>query len=122
MSKLNSDSISSFLNDLSLRNLDQYSIVIELRKIILEKSDNINEKIKYGGIVFLEKEDFIGIFTRKKHVSLEFHNGYLLDDKKNYLEGSGKLRRHIKLMTTEDIKAKDVNYFIRQIVDLIELN
>lgn len=108
------DSITSFLDDLSLRSSDQYNIVTQLRKIILGVGDS-EEKIKYRGLVYSDKEDFIGIFIRKKHISLEFHNGYLLEDKDNFLEGSGKLRRHIKLRSLEDIKLKKIEEYVKQI-------
>ena len=47
-----------------------------------------------------------GIYSYKDHVSLEFSNGARLDDRNGVLEGSGKLRRHVKLYNKDDIEKK----------------
>jgi len=63
-------------------------------------------------------EDFGGIFPSKKHVSFEFTNGIELVDKNIMLEGKGKYRRHLKIQSIADIKDKQVEYFINQIVQV----
>ena len=83
------------------------SIVLEIRKIILESNSQIEEKIMCGGIMFtIENTNICGIYLSKTHVSLEFSKGYLLEDKNKILEGVGHTRRRIKIPSFDDIKFK----------------
>ena len=68
----------------------------------------------YGGIMFSLGDDFGGLFVYKKHVSFEFGNGIKFNDPQKQLEGSGKLRRHVKLASLADIKDKQVEFFVKQ--------
>ena len=73
----------------------------------------------YGGTIYeleLGKHDtsVCGHFIYKQHVSLEFSNGYQLDDPDSILEGKGKFRRHIKLRELADIEEKSVRLFLQQ--------
>ena len=69
----------------------------------------------YGGILFsVDSEMFSGLFAYSKHVSLEFSNGYLMEDVNNHLEGKGKFRRHLKILERKDIETKDVEGFVKQ--------
>ena len=73
-----------------------------------------NERIMYGGIMFSFKSDFGGLFVRKNHISFEFGFGVYMDDPYNVLEGSGKLRRHLKIRSLADIEDKKVDFFVKQ--------
>ena len=93
----------------------------EIAKMILKDAEGINSgiqvRIMYGGLMFsVEGNDVGGVFLRKNHVSLEFSSGYLLTDSGNFLEGTGKFRRHLKLRTTEDVETKKVKEYFRQIL------
>lgn len=71
----------------------------------------------YGGLVFerqlgTPKTCICGIYAYSEHISVEFTHGAALDDPMGVLEGSGKLRRHIKLRSMGDILAKDVEGYI----------
>ena len=74
--------------------------------------NSISEEIKYGGILFAADKPFCGIFSYSKHVSLEFGGGASLPDRHNVLEGEGKLRRHIKLLSQEDVVVKHVREYL----------
>ena len=94
-------------------NNNWFPVVLEIRKIILESSSQIQEKIMYGGIMFtIENINICGIYVSKNHVSLEFSKGYLLEDKNKILEGVGHTRRHIKIQTIDDIETKKVVGFV----------
>lgn len=66
-------------------------------------------------ILSLEK-DFGGLFVSKNHVSFEFGDGSKMKDPDNFLEGTGKFRRHLKLKSSNDVKDKDVSFFVAQVV------
>ncbi|MDH3664922.1 MAG: DUF1801 domain-containing protein [Alphaproteobacteria bacterium] len=103
------------------------SFVLEIAEPITRQIDAIIEEVcpgagrrpMYGGIVFEReagnhKTMVCGHFVYKGHVSLEFSNGYLLEDPHGVLEGKGKYRRHIKLYSLSDIEAKSVRSIIEQ--------
>ena len=71
----------------------------------------------YGGLVFerqlgTPKTCVCGIYAYSEHIGIEFTHGAALADPMGVLEGSGKLRRHIKLRSRGDILAKDVEGYI----------
>ena len=87
-------------------------ILAALREMTLKICPEAGEEIKYGGVVFSAGGDLIsGIFLRKKHISLEFSYGMDLPDPEGFLEGSGKYRRHLKLMSEKDIIGKACGVF-----------
>ena len=89
----------------------QASIVDALEEIVVELAPDAHLRPMYGGkVIELEKDNpksrVGGISAYKDHVSLEFSNGAQLDDRNGVLEGSGKLRRHVKLYDKDDIEKK----------------
>ena len=68
----------------------------------------------YGGFMYAAPAQFCGVFAYKEHVSIEFGRGCDLEDIHRVLEGSGKLRRHIKIYTLADIDSKHVYAYITQ--------
>ena len=106
------DRISKLLEDIRLLNQAQFELVQSLREIILGLAPSITEEVKYGGILFSEGPPFCGVFSYAKHVSLEFGAGASLPDKYQVLEGEGKLRRHIKLSSANDVSGKHVREYL----------
>lgn len=104
--------ITQLLED--IRSLDEgrYALVQALRKQILGLSPTVSEEVKYGGLLFSANQPFCGVFAYSQHVSLEFGAGASLPDPHNMLEGSGKLRRHIKLTVLQDIANKHVHAYL----------
>lgn len=91
----------------------------EIDQIIAEICPGAGRRPMYGGIVFEAeagnpKTLVCGHFTYKKHVSLEFTNGYQLSDSNNVLEGTGKYRRHVKLTCQGDLEQKCIRALIAQ--------
>ena len=77
----------------------------------------------YGGTMFetepgIYKTGFCGVFCYTNHVSLEFGQGVKLVDTLGVLEGKGKLRRHIKLKSLEDLDRKAVETYLKQALAL----
>lgn len=111
----NDEKINQFLA--GLQNADEvlFETLNACRQLIFEIHPATTEKMMYGGIIFsLESEMYAGVFAYKKHVSMEFGNGYLMQDDANRLEGKGKFRRHIKMENIADIKTKQLDYYIKQ--------
>lgn len=105
--------IEQFIADTSELNPVHGEIVSALRTVVREVNPDAEEGFKYGGIVFNRDSDLItGIFVRKAHISLEFSYGAGFDDPKKILEGTGKLRRHIKIRELGEIETKGVREFV----------
>mgnify|MGYP003150288185 CR=1 FL=1 len=117
MKKSENEGVQNFLDEIKLIDSDKSTTLIEIRDVILNAFPKTKERVMYGGLVFfLNDEMFSGLFLNKHHVTLEFSNGYLMEDPKKVLEGKGKYRRHLKILTTEDILNKEVSFFVKQAV------
>jgi len=110
--------VQEFLDEMKEFNLEQYQILQALRSLVASCHDLLEERMMYGGIMFSLEEDFGGIFPRKKHISFEFSQGYLLKDPEAILEGKGKFRRHLKIREMADLEEKKILFFVRQAVEL----
>jgi hypothetical protein len=109
---MSNERVEHFLEDLRLVGEDRLQLVSRLRNLILSVDPKITEEIKYGGILFSAGPPFCGIFSYANHVSLEFGRGAELPDKHRVLEGEGKLRRHIKLDSGQDLFRKNVREYV----------
>ena len=107
-----SKSVETLINDIQLLGSEQHDVVVAVRKLIHQQFKSCTEEVKYGGILFSSDVQFCGLFAYKAHVSLEFSHGALIDDPHGLLEGAGKGRRHLKLTTVADIKAKSVAEYL----------
>lgn len=84
---------------------------------LLMRVPGANLRAMYGGTVFELEPDtpasrIGGVFASTNHVSLEFSKGASFDDRHGVLEGTGKLRRHIKLRALSDIDAKRCYHYL----------
>lgn len=109
--------VNNFLNDIQATFPDNFTIVEEIRSAFLKANNEIEEDIKYGGIIFNFSGELIGgIFIYKNHISIEFSNGAQFNDPQGLLEGKGKMRRHLKILDKSDIQKKDISFYIKQAV------
>lgn len=78
-----------------------------VRDIILSIHPEITEAIKWSSPTFIYKGNMASYFMNaKKHVSLMFHKGALIDDKTGLLEGDGKEARTAKFHGLDDIEKR----------------
>ncbi|MDH4275231.1 MAG: DUF1801 domain-containing protein [Gammaproteobacteria bacterium] len=111
---MNDGRVEQLLSDLCLTNQAGYALVQEVRKEVYSAVPNASECVMYGGFMFAAPAKFCGVFAYTEHVSIEFGRGCDLKDPHRVLEGSGKLRRHIKVQTFADIKSKHLRAYIAQ--------
>lgn len=109
---MSTKSVETLLEDIRLMSEDRYETVQAVRILVKKLIKPVSEDVKYGGILFSSGSHFGGVFAYKDHVSVEFGNGAAIDDTLGHLEGNGKLRRHIKLTSTADIKAKKLAVYL----------
>lgn len=110
--------VNKFLIDIQTTFPDKSKTVEKIRNTFFDLNPEIEEDIKYGGIIFSISDKLIGgIYLYKKHISIEFSNGANFKDKDILLEGKGKYRRHLKILEENDIKDKNLNAYIKQAVN-----
>jgi len=118
MSTTPSQKVTTFITDIQSVNPDHADIINQVSALFMAANEQLNQDIKYGGLVFLQDDILIGgLFAYKKHVSIEFSKGATFSDPATHLEGGGKQRRHLKLHTAADITAKEAAFFIKQAVE-----
>ena len=106
--------VAQLLHDLALADPDRLAVVEAARALIYSLLPTATERVMYGGFMFATQTDLCGIFAYKKHVSVEFGRGCDLADAAGVLEGGGKFRRHIKLLSTSDVEAKSLAQYLVQ--------
>jgi len=110
--------IERLLDTLRLANTSTYEVIQQVRQLVQADAPESHERVMYGGIMFANNgTDWGGVFAYKNHVSFEFTQGAKFENTPAFLEGKGKLRRHIKLGDVDDIAAKQLAQFIAQALD-----
>ena len=104
--------VQTLLEDFRLLGEQQFQIVEEVRSLVKKTVKPLTEEVKYGGILFSSGVHFGGVFAYKDHVSVEFGHGAKIQDSEGFLEGAGKGRRHVKLRTVADVKAKKLAAYL----------
>ena len=115
--KSSNEKVNNFLIDIKATLPERYEIVEEIRASFISGNAEIDEDIKYGGIVFNISGELVGgIFLYKQHLSIEFSHGAQFDDPEKLLEGKGKMRRHLKILEKGELKTKNISFYINQAV------
>lgn len=99
------------------------TIIDGLEEMIIELAPDANLRPMYGGtVVELEtdnpKSRIGGFYVYADYVSFEFAKGVQFEDPDSVLEGTGKLRRHVKLRSAGDVKIRTCKRFLEQAVAL----
>jgi hypothetical protein len=115
---MSDDKVEQWVHDLQLTLPELHAIVQSTRTLVRSVAPKAAERIMYGGILFSAPEQFCGVFAYSAHVSMEFGQGAELKDPHRVLEGKGKFRRHIKLLTRDDIESKHLKDYIAQALRL----
>lgn len=113
--------VASWLEDIRRLSEDRFALVRALRQLVLGLDSGVSEEVKYGGLLFSAGKPFCGVFAYAKHVSLEFGDGATLPDEHGVLEGTGKLRRHIKLHALDDVAQKQVAHYMALALRAVEV-
>ncbi len=105
-------SVQDLLKDIRLVSEQNNEIVEAVRALVKNTFETTSEELKYGGILFNSGIQFGGVFAYKTHVTVEFGNGAKIIDPFGFLEGTGKGRRHVKLMSMSQIKDKKLAQYL----------
>ena len=80
------------------------ALVIELLPAVHEVVWRQQRNVGYGTGPKKQTEHFCWISPASKHVTFGFNYGAELSDPKGLLDGTGKLFRHVKLASIDDVK------------------
>ena len=105
-------SVQDLLEDIRHVSEQNFEIVEAVRALVKNTLESTSEEVKYGGILFTSGVQFGGVFAYKAHVTVEFGNGAKINDPFGYLEGTGKGRRHVKLMSASQIQDKKLAQYL----------
>ena len=105
-------SVQVLLEDIRLVSEQNYEIVEAVRALVKKSFETTSEEVKYGGILFTSGVQFGGVFSYKAHVTVEFGSGSKITDTFGFLEGTGKGRRHVKLMSVAQINDKKLAQYL----------
>jgi uncharacterized protein YdeI (YjbR/CyaY-like superfamily) len=97
----------------------------KVREIILSTHSEIEETIKWNSPTFMYKGNMASYFMNaKKHVSLMFHKGALINDTTGLLEGEGKEGRTAKFSDMDDIEKKkeSLQSVVKEWIKLMDSN
>lgn len=81
-----------------------YEVFPEVVEVVWERQKNIG----FGTGIKKMTEHFCWIMPATKHVTLGFNYGAELPDPNNILEGTGKLFRHVKIKSTEQLSDENL--------------
>lgn len=81
-----------------------YKVLPEVVEVVWIKQKNIG----FGTGIKKKTEHFCWLMPATNHVNLGFNYGSELPDPKNLLEGTGKLFRHYKVKSVEDLSNPDL--------------
>ena len=92
----------------------------EYIRSVVPKSEVVK---KYGGTLYTlkpeEKEgQFCGVFVHTKHVQISFSRGAELSDPNKLLLGSGKRRRHLNYVSSDDVDFGELEVLLKQAAKL----
>lgn len=105
-------SVQALLEDIRFVSEQNYGIVETVRALVKNTFESTSEEVKYGGILFTSGVQFGGVFAYKAHVTVEFVNGAKIKDPFGFLEGTGKGRRHVKLISVSQIKDRKLAQYL----------
>lgn len=117
------DNIHTFIDDQSLLDPKVGQRINTLNEQILsvleESGASYDKGIKYGGITYHVSGNIIGgIYSYKGHISIEFSQGVQLSDPDALLQGSGKLRRHLRINHDDDYNVDAVTTYVKQAIKI----
>jgi len=81
-----------------------------VRQVILESCPNLEETLKNGVPSYEDKYYIVGL---KDHVNIGFSIAGLTPEELNLFEGKGKIMRHIKVYSLDDIDEKKIKKLLK---------
>ena len=92
-------------------------LISDIRSAIVASDHNFMEGIKWGTPGYwlpeVSRRNIVYIAPHNNYVRLGFFNGSTMPDPDNFLEGTGKKLRHIKIYEVTDDNRKALTEYVR---------
>ena len=99
--------------------LPEYRDIVELiRKYMREMASDAQECVGYGIPVYKRNRIFAVISPSKKGITFSFSRGTEFEDKYALLKGVGKVSKHLKFKSVDEVKKGVLRYYIKQALEL----
>ncbi len=97
----------------------QQAIVKAIRDLMRDCAPNAQEAVAYGIPVWRAKKIFAVISPNKQGITFSFTHGNEFEDKYGLLRGVGKVSKHVKIKTVEDVTKNEaaLRYYIQQALE-----
>lgn len=95
-----------------------HDVVNAIRQLMREVAPEIAEVISYGIPAYKGKRMLAVISPTKKDITFAFSRGVEFEEKYDLLQGVGKVSKHIKLKSVDDIDKEVLTYYIKQAIEL----
>jgi hypothetical protein len=79
---------------------------------------NAKEEISYGIPVYKGKRSLAVISPTKKGITFAFSRGAEFEDKYGLLQGVGKVSKHVRIKSLDDVNVTALRYYIKQALKL----
>ena len=93
-------------------------IVVMLRQLMRKMAKNSKEEISYGIPVYKGKRPLAVISPTKKGITFAFSRGAEFEDKYGLLQGVGKVSKHVRIKSLDDLNVTALRYYIKQALKL----
>jgi len=93
------------------------AIVAGLRKLMKKYAPDAKEVISYGILAWKQKRILVVISPTKKDITFAFSRGADFKDKHGLLRGVGKVSKHVKIKSVDDINTSALRDYIGQAVE-----
>lgn len=96
-------------------------VVLLIRNIIINSFPALDEGYAYSMLAYKYKTKTLAtIAVHREHCNLQLFYGAQLPDPFGLLHGNGKLMRHMKIKTKQDIHEKAIIKYLQNTIDILE--
>jgi hypothetical protein len=93
-------------------------VVARLRALIAEWAPGAREELTYGILAWRNRRIVAVVSPTKKDVTLAFSRGAELVDRHGLLRGVGKVSKHVKIKSVDDMDEDALRDYVNQALEL----
>ena len=113
--------ITTIADFLEYRVLPEHRPIVDLlRTMMRECAPGAREEISYGILMWKQKRALAAVSPTKKDITFAFSRGAKFQDKFAFLQGVGKVSKHVKIKNVKAAPKAALKYYIKQAVQLMQ--
>lgn len=95
-----------------------WPVVARLRELMSETAPHLREVIAYGVPMYKGKKYAVVISPSKTGITFSFTYGTRFEDRYGLLRGEGKVARHVKIRSLDELNEEGLRYYIEQALEI----